>query len=88
MGIEKYTSRGFRIFATRERPDNEVIFGARGNVQVLESSLAGHGPHVRIYEPSGECAHINVEEARIVAAALDRFIQEAEAGELTEKING
>jgi hypothetical protein len=84
MTEKAYTSRGFRLFATRQREADEVIFGFGGSVEVQESSLAGRGAHVWIRDPSGSSVQINVEEARIVAAALDHFIAEAEAGELVE----
>lgn len=84
-----YTERGFRVFGTRARPEGENLYGQTlGRVTVLESSLAGRGPHVRIYAPGDEQVHLNYDEAKLVRDALSVFITEAEAGQLTENIYG
>lgn len=77
------TSRGFRIFMSRERSDEEWLYGKPATVSVVESSLAMRGPHVRIYE-GDDGVQLSLLEARAVADALALFCAEAEAGELTE----
>lgn len=83
VGESPRTPRGFRVFAHRERPDEERLYATDLAVAVMESSLAFRGAHVRIYEGS-EGVQLNVREAHIVRDALDAFITEAEAGMLTE----
>lgn len=76
---KKRTERGFRLFAE-----------AKG-VNVIESSLALEGAHVRVYggrdiaiEGHEGHVHLNVEQAEVVVRGLTAFITEARAGELTE----
>lgn len=80
---EGFTDRGFRVFAHRQRPEDEVLYGQDAAVRVVESSIATRGPHVHIFE-GGESVHLNLGEARMVIAALMLFVEEAEADLLTE----
>jgi len=75
------TSRGFRIFMPDKADRNGNI------IQVVESSIAFEGPHVRIYTGENACAHLDVRLAQLVVGALLSFLEEAFGGELTEKIN-
>lgn len=86
MGVfeRDHDARGFRRFLVRARSGEEILYGAPGDVMVHESSLAGRGPHVRITDPIGG-VQLNLDEAAEVRDALDVFIAEATAGELTEK---
>ena len=79
------TERGFRIFMTRERTEDEILYGKPATVSVVESSIAARGPHVRIYE-GDDGVQLNLTEARAVADALALFCSEAEADELTEPV--
>lgn len=80
------TGRGFRVFAVRERSEDEWLYGEPVSVYVVESSLAGRGPHVRIYEGT-EGVQLNLDEAAMVARALMQFIEEAHDGQLTELVD-
>ena len=71
------TARGFRIFARQKRRD----------LRVIESSLLAAGPHAWIFaDPApgyrAEGVQLSVEDARLVIAGLERFVEEAEAGQL------
>lgn len=73
-----YTERGFRIFLS----PMETRYGT---LSMVESSLAGRGAHVRIYQGDG-CVHVNVEQAILIRDALDSFVLEAETDALTEPV--
>lgn len=82
MSDEKLrTQRGFRIFLAG-------VEQRGGTVSLVESSMAFEGAHCLLYEedPSGALTHVllDVSGAKAVRDALDIFIREAEAGELTE----
>lgn len=70
------TERGFRVFHREDR------------LSVIESSLALEGPHVRVYGgrpiDGHESVHLSLVDAKAVRDALTTFIDEAEAGSLTE----
>lgn len=82
--------RGFRVFG-------EIKNDRHQKIVVKESSLAFEGPHCWIFcgwqneeiakvmdhEPTPQ---LSVQDARQVILALELFIEEAEAGQLTEKI--
>lgn len=81
--------RGFRVFAERQRPESEWLFGQPGTVRVVESSIAGRGAHVWVFVDGQSAAdaasvELNVAEALLVREALGDFITEARAGVLTE----
>jgi hypothetical protein len=74
------TARGFRVFARQERRD----------LRVVESSLAITGPHAWLYATPGEgypdhAVQLSVDDARLVIAGLERFVEEAKAGLLDSK---
>lgn len=91
---ELRSERGFGIYAEEIKTRHEETLSVR------ESSLAFEGAHVRIYvnghvhqmiadgfdgkTPALICAHMNVAQTKELIAALQEFIDEAEAGELTE----
>lgn len=88
MTAREVTSRGFRVYGY-------VGGGGDLKVRVQESSRAGVGAHVWLFLEGEECVvlngehiqpapHLSVEGARELRDALDTFIREAEAGELTE----
>jgi hypothetical protein len=83
MAERRFTPRGFRVFHDRRREPEERLYGDDAAVSVVESSLAGRGPHVRIYEGTN-CVQLNVAEAIAVRDALDVFVAEATADLLTE----
>lgn len=73
------TERGFREFA------------ANDCIAIRESSLAFEGAHVWIFggrpisnDGGYGSLHANVNGAKLIIAGLQAFIEEAEAGELTE----
>jgi hypothetical protein len=70
------TERGFRVYG---RSDDR-------RVQVVESSIAFEGPHVRIFVGKSEAVHLSLPDAKLVLVALSAFAREAEAGMLTEKV--
>jgi hypothetical protein len=81
---KRVTQRGFRIYA-------EDVRAMWGTVKVLESSAAGKGAHVWIFYDQDKGVsdtkldpQLSVEAAKVVRDALDTFIREAEADELTE----
>ncbi len=72
------TDRGYRVFASKKRRD----------LRVVESALNGH---VWVYAGTGHQAYIaadsmgiqlNVDDARLVIAGLERFVEESAAGTL------
>ncbi len=72
------TGLGYRVFAKQKRRD----------LRVVESALDGH---VWVYAGTGHQAYIaadsmgmqlSVEDAQLVIAGLERFVEEAEAGTL------
>lgn len=91
-----YSSRGFGIYAEEIKThDGETL-------RVSESSLAFEGAHVRIYVKGHKhqmisdgcgskveapiCAHMNVAQAKELVAALQMFVDEAEADALIEPV--
>ena len=80
-GDRPTTARGARIFAQQERRD----------LRVVESSLATCGPHAWPFADDGRQSgqrevmlQLSVEDARLVIDGLERFVEEAEAGQLAE----
>jgi hypothetical protein len=74
------TARGFRVFARQERRD----------LRVVESALAIIGPNAWIYATpaegyTAEALQLSVDDARLVIEGLERFVEEAEAGQLDAK---
>lgn len=76
MAKKERTQRGFRIFGEFEN--------SRGELKIVESSLAFEGPHARIYLGNDEHLQCDVQAAKDIILALTAFIKEAEANELTE----
>lgn len=80
MDQEMYTDRGFRIFAR--------VPCRTGVLRLQESSLAdGGGPHCWLFldEPNGSSPQLSVAQAEALIAALRTFVNEAVAGNLSEK---
>ena len=77
---KKVTPRGFCIFG--EFTDN------RGSsIKIQESSAAFTGAHCWIFcsrNEKDDSPHLNVSEARQVIDALQKFVLEAESGQLIE----
>ena len=76
------TPRGCRIFARDE---------GRRRLRVVESILTAGGPHAWSfanpwpgYGYAVEGLQLSVADARLIIGGLERFVAEAEAGELTE----
>lgn len=88
MDDKKRTARGFRIY-------DDAIKSHHGNLRVQESSLAFAGAHVWLFYDDNDPEYkgkyiptpqINVASAKKLISALETFIKEAEANELTEPV--
>lgn len=79
----RLTSRGFVVF-------DEGIPSRVGTVRVQESSLAGEGAHAWLFldgtgnPPDTNAPQLSVESAKRLIAALQKFVDDAEDGQLTE----
>lgn len=85
MSEKKTTARGFRIY-------DDTIRARHGVLRVQESSLAFEGAHAWLfYDEDGAKEgvlhphpQLNVEAAKKLIVALQSFVEEAEADQLTE----
>ena len=85
---KEYTNRGFRVYG-------HIPYRHGGSVRVQESSLAGCGAHVWLFIDGEKCKdhmgehlmpspQMSVAQAKELITALQSFVDEAEAYELTE----
>lgn len=85
---KEFTQRGFRVFG-------HIPYRNGGAIRVQESSLAGCGAHVWLFIDGEKCKdhmsehlmpspQMSVKQVKELIAALQCFVDEAEASELTE----